>query len=319
MIDSYDFVIVAFSGGKDSWATVKFLQEAGVPHSKMELWHHLVDGREGSSLMEWPCTPSYVEASARSLNMPLFYSWRVGGFEREMNRRESPTAAVKFERFTNAGHVELAQSGGHSNKQGTRLKFPQQSSNLSVRWCSAYLKIDVMATAIRNQKRFLGKKTLVVTGERRQESVGRSRYSEFERHRTHTKSRHVDHWRPIIDYSLDDVWAVMREYRINPHPAYRLGWGRLSCFKCIFISPSQWATANQIDPRGVAAIASYERSFGYTIDRNKDVYEKMVGAAVFDISEADVRAAMSTSWGEPIIVDKWTMPSGAFASQHGPT
>jgi hypothetical protein len=31
---------------------------------------------------------------------------------------------------------------------GTRLKFPQVSADLNVRWCSAYLKIDVMARVL---------------------------------------------------------------------------------------------------------------------------------------------------------------------------
>lgn len=53
---SYDVVIVAFSGGKDSLACLLHLLELGVPRSKIELWHHDVDGREGSTLMDWPCS-----------------------------------------------------------------------------------------------------------------------------------------------------------------------------------------------------------------------------------------------------------------------
>ena len=39
-LDSYDYVIVAMSGGKDSLAAVLDLIEAGVPLSKIEMWHH---------------------------------------------------------------------------------------------------------------------------------------------------------------------------------------------------------------------------------------------------------------------------------------
>jgi len=56
---SYDVIIVAFSGGKDSAACVLHLLDLGVPKHKIELWHHLVDGREGSTLMDWPCTEAY--------------------------------------------------------------------------------------------------------------------------------------------------------------------------------------------------------------------------------------------------------------------
>lgn len=53
---AYDCYVVAFSGGKDSVALVLHLLELGVPAEKIELWHHLVDGREGSALVDWPCT-----------------------------------------------------------------------------------------------------------------------------------------------------------------------------------------------------------------------------------------------------------------------
>ena len=50
----------------------------------------------------------------------------------------------------------------------------------------------------------------------------------MEQHRTHTKSRHVDHWRMVIDWTEEEVWSIMRECSVMPHPAYRLGWGRVS-------------------------------------------------------------------------------------------
>src|SRR3546814_19920193 len=86
-----------------------------------------------------------------------------------------------------------------------------------------------MAASIRNQDRFLGKRTLVVTGERAQESVARSKYQTFERHRTDTrdgtrKARHVDHWRPIHAWTEEQVWAVIQRFGIVPHVAYQLGW-----------------------------------------------------------------------------------------------
>ena len=48
----YDYVIVAFSGGKDSLACVLHLLEDGCPVEKIELWHHEVDGREGKQFMD---------------------------------------------------------------------------------------------------------------------------------------------------------------------------------------------------------------------------------------------------------------------------
>jgi len=49
---SYDHYIVMFSGGKDSAALYLALRDTGVPNTKIELWHHEIDGREGASLVK---------------------------------------------------------------------------------------------------------------------------------------------------------------------------------------------------------------------------------------------------------------------------
>jgi hypothetical protein len=82
---------------------VLHLLDLGVPRERIELWHHDVDGREGSRLMDWPVTRDYCRAFAAAFGLPIFFSWKVGGFEREMcrdnarrRRRRSrlPTAAL---------------------------------------------------------------------------------------------------------------------------------------------------------------------------------------------------------------------------------
>ena len=193
---SYDSIISTFSGGKDSIAQTLTIIESGAPLEKIELWHHLIDGREGSEFMDWPCTEGYCRAFAQAIGVPLYASWKKGGFEGELLRKNKPTATNYFET------PSALQSSGGCGPNGTRERFPQVSADLSVRWCSAYLKIDVAAAALRNQDRFLGKRVLFLTGERASESPGRAKYRPFEPHRTdlrHGKhyQRHVDHLRPI--------------------------------------------------------------------------------------------------------------------------
>ncbi len=250
-LGSYDTIIIALSGGKDSLAMLLHLLELGVDPSKLELWHHDVDGREGSQLMDWKVTPSYCQALAQYFDIPIYFSWREGGFEDEMLRDEQPTNKTYFET------PDGLRCAGGKGKPGTRLKFPQVSADLSVRWCSAYLKIDVCTIAIRNQKRFTDKRTLVLTGERGEESTARSKYKVFEPDRAHSATRHVDHWRPILDWKETAVWKIIEQHRINPHPAYHLGWGRLSCAACIFGSPNQWATLRGVDPDKFETVAEY--------------------------------------------------------------
>jgi 3'-phosphoadenosine 5'-phosphosulfate sulfotransferase (PAPS reductase)/FAD synthetase len=323
-LHSYDHYLVAFSGGKDSIATFLHLLDNGVPLDKIELWHHEIDGREGSTLIDWPCTAAYCKAFAEAFGVPIYFSWRTGGFEREMLRDNAATAPVVFE----LANGSFAQAGGDSGKTGTRLRFPQQSASLSTRWCSAYLKVDVMAAAIRNQARFNGKRTLVLTGERAEESACRAGYDTLAPYRADAREskrlkRWIDHHRPIKEMSETEVWASLERYRINPHPAYRLGWGRVSCAGCIFGSVDQWASLREVNPHQFVQIAEYEARFGCTISRNKQTVIELAdrGTSYAAINSVDVAAALRTTWDEPIIVptnQEWKLPAGAFGDSAGP-
>ena len=318
---AYDRVVVAFSGGKDSIACVLALLEAGVHSSRIELWHHLVDGREGSVLMDWPCTEAYVFAFGDALGIAVYFSWREGGFEREMLRANARTAPIQFE--TPEGHTGVA--GGRSGTRSTRRKYPQTSADLQLRWCSGWLKNHVGAAALRNQHRFRTGRTLFVSGERAAESPNRARYAAFEPHEAdlrngRTYQRHIDHWRAVHSWSEADVWAICERWRINPHPAYRLGFGRVSCAICIFASDHQIATLFMINPEQAFANARYESEFGHTIHRSLSLEARRTRGRPFAVSETDVRAALSPSWDEPIFLPAadWRLPPGAFGEAAGP-
>ncbi len=310
-------IILFFSGGKDSLACLLHLIEIGTDMSKVELWHHEVDGREGSALMDWPVTPSYCKAVAKAFNLPIYFSWKVGGFEREMLRNGARTAPTKFETPTG-----IKQIGGTRGKINTRLKFPQVSADLRVRWCSAYLKIDVATSALKNQDRFKHSKTLVISGERAEESPGRAKYKQFEPGRADLRGgkaqRHIVHWRPVHQWTEEKVWAIIERFKVNPHPAYWLGWGRVSCMYCIFGSDNQWASGRQVCRTGFNKIADYEQRFGLTIHRSKTVGERARNGVPYQMSKKMVDMAMSKEFYEPIFMLHWLLPPGAFGESCGP-
>ncbi|MFK4046378.1 Phosphoadenosine phosphosulfate reductase family protein (plasmid) [Roseomonas mucosa] len=319
---SYDHVVLFTSGGKDATACLLDLLERGVDPARIELHHHEVDGR-GPAFMDWPVTGAYVAAQAAAFGLPLFRSWRAGGFEREMLRQDAPTAPILFE--TPQG---LMRAGG-AGPRNTRLLFPQTSADLSVRWCSAALKIGVGAASIAGQDRFLGRRTLVVTGERAQESAARARYATFEPHRTDTRDgsrrpRHVDHWRPVHGWDEGRVWDALQRHGVRPHPAYELGWSRLSCMACIFGSAAQWATIRLIAPALFERIAAYEEQFGRTIQRARSIRALADLGRPYPVAVARpdlVALALGETWALPILglPSAWTLPAGAFGEAAGPT
>lgn len=315
----YDRFVVFFSGGKDSVACVLDLIDRGVPRERIELHHHVVDGCEGSNLMDWPCTHSYVQAFGKAMGLRVLFSWKQGGFEREMLRQNCGTAPVVFTR----GDGQQVAMGGERSKDNTRLKFPQVSANLAQRWCSSACKVEVGARLLINDPRFTLGKTLVVTGERAEESPNRARYATFEPHRTDNRhgrtSRWIDSWRPVHGWSEKQVWEILERYRINPHPAYHIGFGRASCMCCVFLGPDHWATVRDIAPLHFQRIADYEKSFGFTIHRTRSVIEQADRGTSYSPDPFWVTVAMSTSYTESIFTDHWVLPRGAFGDNSGPS
>lgn len=316
----YDRIIIAVSGGKDSIACVLHLLEEGVEKDKMEMWHHLVDGREGERLMDWPVTEDYCRSVAEAMGIDIYFSWKVGGFKGEMLRENEGTKPARYE--TPRGEVVEKGGGG---KDSTRRKFPQVSGNLDVRWCSPYLKMDVASKQLK-EDRFERGKTLFVTGERKYESARRREMDEFKAHeedlRNGTrKQRYIDHWRPILSWKEKKVWDLLRRHRLNPHPAYRLGWGRCSCMFCIFASDDQMASAAEIDPEMTQTISDYEKEFDATIKRDDSVEDRVQQGTPYDMNEEDAEAALSDRFDEPVFLEEgeWDLPLGAFGDDAGPS
>lgn len=347
-LEMYDLVIVLISGGKDSIACYYKLLELGVPKSKIEFWHHDIDGGHPSRTMDWRCTANYIRSFAEAEQIPLRVSWRKNGFFGELYRIGAselieyvdPETGEIYQcppskKYMECQKLKVAAISEMENKLaefGYRMKFPMKSGDLSRRWCSAYLKIMVADTVLRNMnsvaanltKTRMDIKLLIVSGERRGESVGRSKYNEIEIHRTNAVSKHhrtVHQWRPVIDYSEKDIWEVLKRHKVNPHPCYRAGWNRCSCAMCIFSTPQLFAGIRELYPKEYALLCQDEKVLGFTLDNHCDL-ETYIGSADSCVYHGDKEAIQSLLTGEfPVesvyVKDKWKYPVGAFYGAAG--
>ena len=347
-LEMYDLVIVLISGGKDSIACYYKLLELGVPKSKIEFWHHDIDGGHPSRTMDWRCTANYIRSFAEAEQIPLRVSWRKNGFFGELYRIGAPELIEYVDpetgeiyqcppskKYMECQKLKVAAISEMENKLaefGYRMKFPMKSGDLSRRWCSAYLKIMVADTVLRNMnsvaanltKTRMDIKLLIVSGERRGESVGRSKYNEIEIHRTNAVSKHhrtVHQWRPVIDYSEKDIWEVLKRHKVNPHPCYRAGWNRCSCAMCIFSTPQLFAGIRELYPKEYALLCQDEKVLGFTLDNHCDL-ETYIGSADSCVYHGDKEAIQSLLTGEfPVesvyVKDKWKYPVGAFHGAAG--
>ena len=347
-LEMYDLVIVLISGGKDSIACYYKLLELGVPKSKIEFWHHDVDGGHPSRTMDWRCTANYIRSFAEAEQIPLRVSWRKNGFFGELYRIGAseliewvdPETGEIYQcppskKYMECQKLKVAAISEMENKLaefGYRMKFPMKSGDLSRRWCSAYLKIMVADTVLRNMNSVAANltktrkniKLLIVSGERRGESVGRSKYNEIEIHRTNAVSKHhrtVHQWRPVIDYSERDIWEVRKRHKVNPHPCYRAGWNRCSCAMCIFSTPRLFAGIRELYPKEYALLCQDEKVLGFTLGNHCDL-ETYIGSADSGVYHGDTEAIQSLLTGEfPVesvyVNGKWKYPAGAFHGAAG--
>jgi len=321
--DMYDHVCIFFSGGKDSVDCVLQVLENGVVPEKIILMHNLIDGREGDGFfMDWQCTEAYCQAFADALGIKLEFSWKSGGFLGEMLRDNSHTGN-KVVTDVN-GELITVESSTNPKYKNTRLMYPQKSADLSVRYCSTYLKIDIGDLAVRRRFDFEnGKKVLVLSGERAQESPARAKYLSFEKYRADNRDgkrvpRFIDHLRIAHQDSEKEVWDRMKNWKIQPHPAYIVGLGRTSCKFCVFANPSQWATMREYDPVGFQRILSYEKQFNHSIDRGGSFIDKIADTGeILQVPKGAFDIANSTEYKLPIITNTWELPLGAFRGTGG--
>ena len=207
---------------------------------------------------------------------------------------------------------------------GKRLKFPAKGGTHQGRWCSGSLKAAVQDSVTSSlEKTRADRKILIVSGERRGESAGRSKYNEMELHRTNAEKRShrtVHQWRAVIDYSEKDIWEVLKRHKVNPHPCYRIGWNRCSCAMCIFSTPSLFAGIREIYPAEYEALKQDERILGFTLD-NKKCLDDFVGNAescVYWKDRAAVRAIQTGKFSaRDVYVKDWKYPAGAFHGAEG--
>ena len=212
-------VAIGVSGGKDSQAaalaTFKYLDLVG--HTGPRI---LIHADLGS--VEWDDSFRICQELADYLQCDLVVVRRkAGGL---MERWESRWLSSKT-RYETLSTVTLVPCW----------------STPAMRFCTSEQKTHVIMAELK--RRFKGQKILNVTGVRREESANRARMSIADS----DAAGQVWTWRPIIDLTADQVFAMIDASGLHPHPAYRVfGMGRVSCRFCIMSSmPDMLAASAQ--------------------------------------------------------------------------
>jgi len=90
-------------------------------------------------------------------------------------------------------------------------------------------------------------------GIRADESANRAKQPRFNRHESGSMV-----WRPIFDWSVEQVWAQHRRHGIAPNPLYALGMGRVGCMPCINCRKSELRNIADLFPDHIDRIRKWE-------------------------------------------------------------
>lgn len=199
-------VAIGVSGGKDSQAaviaTMALLDRHGHIGPRV-----LVHADLGS--VEWEESLPVCERLAKRFGLELLVVRRkAGGL---MERWEARWASSK-RRWEELSTVTLVPCW----------------STPSMRFCTSEQKTHVIVAELK--RRFKGIPIINVTGVRRAESAARAKSTIS----SWDADKRILNWRPIADWSVEDVFAAIDGSGMDPHPAYRqFGMSRVSCRFCI--------------------------------------------------------------------------------------
>lgn len=164
--------------------------------------------------------------------------------------------------------VVLRHPEGYFGILKRRMMFPDSKN----RWCTSYLKTDLTAKWIRQNRALLGTKVLFLTGERRDESPRRAKFAPLIYHQTHLKtSRAGDftcHWhRPVLDNLKGEMFEASKQLGIPPHPCYS-ELPRCSCIACFFARNADIKKNMLRYPEQMYKLVAEEMRIGHTWKRD---------------------------------------------------
>ncbi|MDR0754175.1 MAG: phosphoadenosine phosphosulfate reductase family protein [Prevotellaceae bacterium] len=74
-----------------------------------------------------------------------------------------------------------------------------------------------------------------------------------------TKNHATDVWRPVFDWSAQEVIGYILKNGLEPNPLYRMGFKRVGCFPCIMSANPEIYQIVARFPERIAEIAGYEK------------------------------------------------------------
>lgn len=251
---TFDVILIASSGGKDSQAMLDHVAElaraAGVLDRVTVLHNDLGE-------VEWPGTAELAAEQAAHY-----------GVRYEMRHREQ-----RLLEQIEARHAKLQSEGRDAPA------WPSANA----RYCTSDQKrapgrklITELVAELELNRRA---RVLYCLGMRAEESPGRARRPVLTVDQGASSGvREVTVWLPIHAWTAEQVWDRIRASGVRHHWAYDEGMSRLSCSFCVLASREDLVCAARLRPALAARYAEMENRFGHSFKADLSMAEVIAAA-----------------------------------------
>jgi 3'-phosphoadenosine 5'-phosphosulfate sulfotransferase (PAPS reductase)/FAD synthetase len=245
--------IISVSGGKDSTALLLLAIELGAENMQA------VFADTGN---EHPQTYEYLDYLERSTGVTIRrvtadFSQNIAGKRlfvetkwREKGVSESIIAdALSVLHPTGNPFLDLCVWKG---------RFPSSQAA----FCSEQLKRLPITTQVQDPLLAVGDDVVSWQGVRADESLRRSLLTMREHKATHAGGGELWNFRPILQWDVEQVFAMHRKHDVKPNPLYAQGMGRVGCMPCINCRKDELLEISQRFPEQVDKIRQWEAIVG---------------------------------------------------------
>lgn len=139
-------------------------------------------------------------------------------------------------------------AGGFEQLVADMKIFP----SFKTRFCTRDLKVRPLLGYLNEIRIKTLKKPINVNGIRKQESKSRSKMSMIE------EKDEATTYRPIINWSEQNVIDIIRKHDIKPNPLYISGASRVGCYPCIFARKHEIRYISIKEPERISYIEDFE-------------------------------------------------------------
>lgn len=211
-------IVVSVSGGKDSTALILALLEAV---ERGEVPRHLIRFAFADTGWEAPETYAYLDYLRSKLRIVI---------------------------------QSVGVEGGMRARIAHRAGFPGRMQ----RWCTRELKIEPLRLYHDVLIEQHGIETVSAMGIRAAESESRSKMTEFEDEPPGERSWGGYVWRPMLQWTIEDVLTIHNRHGLKVNPLYQRGHNRVGCYPCIFASKEEIALIAEHSPGRIDEIRQLE-------------------------------------------------------------